>query len=117
MSRICAICGKTSMGGFNPQSVGMNRVRAHRRYEPNLQPMRLAKGGTTKPRPRLHSLPADSPEDRLTALIVRARLRCAALSSQMVIGPSLTSSTSISAPKTPRATRTPRASTAFANRS
>ncbi len=48
MSRICAICGKTSMGGFNPQSVGMNRVRAHRRMEPNLQPMRLAKGGTTK---------------------------------------------------------------------
>ncbi|HYI23069.1 MAG TPA: L28 family ribosomal protein [Candidatus Limnocylindrales bacterium] len=48
MSRICAICGKTSMGGFNPQSVGMNRVRAHRRMEPNLQPMRLPKGGTTK---------------------------------------------------------------------
>jgi len=42
MSRACAICGKTSMGGFNPQSVGMNRVRAHRRMEPNLQPMRLA---------------------------------------------------------------------------
>jgi ribosomal protein L28 len=45
---MCAICGKTSMGGFNPQSVGMNRVRAHRRYEPNLQPMRLEKGGTIK---------------------------------------------------------------------
>ncbi len=29
------------MGGFNPQSSGMNRVRAHRRYQPNLQPMRL----------------------------------------------------------------------------
>jgi pimeloyl-ACP methyl ester carboxylesterase len=29
---MCAICGKKSMGGFNPQSVGMNRVRAHRRY-------------------------------------------------------------------------------------
>ena len=42
MSRACAICGKTSMGGFNPQSVGMNRVRAHRRMEPNLQPMRMA---------------------------------------------------------------------------
>jgi len=26
------------MGGFNPQSSGMNRVRAHRRYQPNLQP-------------------------------------------------------------------------------
>ena len=25
------------MGGFNPQSSGMNRVRAHRRYQPNLQ--------------------------------------------------------------------------------
>lgn len=25
------------MGGFNPQSSGMNRVRAHRRYRPNLQ--------------------------------------------------------------------------------
>ena len=32
------------MGGFNPQSVGMNRVRAHRRMEPNLQPMRLGEG-------------------------------------------------------------------------
>jgi ribosomal protein L28 len=42
MSRTCAICGKTSMGGFNPQSSGMNRVRAHRRYQPNLQPLRLA---------------------------------------------------------------------------
>ena len=35
------------MGGFNPQSVGMNRVRAHRRYEPNLQPMRLERNGKT----------------------------------------------------------------------
>ena len=38
MARSCAICGKVSMGGFNPQSSGMNRVRAHRRYQPNLQP-------------------------------------------------------------------------------
>ncbi len=45
MSRACAICGKTSMGGFNPQSVGMNRVRAHRRMEPNLQPMKLERDG------------------------------------------------------------------------
>ncbi len=45
MARSCAICGKTSMGGFNPQSVGMNRVRAHRRMEPNLQPMLLAQNG------------------------------------------------------------------------
>jgi ribosomal protein L28 len=47
MARSCAVCGKVSMGGFNPQSSGMNRVRAHRRYQPNLQPMRLAQGGTT----------------------------------------------------------------------
>lgn len=45
MARTCAICGKISMGGFNPQSSGMNRVRAHRRYQPNLQPMRLAQNG------------------------------------------------------------------------
>jgi ribosomal protein L28 len=41
MARSCAICGKSSMGGFNPQSSGMNRVRAHRRYQPNLQPTML----------------------------------------------------------------------------
>jgi ribosomal protein L28 len=41
MARSCAICGKVSMGGFNPQSSGMNRVRAHRRYQPNLQPTTL----------------------------------------------------------------------------
>ncbi len=29
------------MGGFNPQSVGMNRVRAHRRYKVNLQPLKM----------------------------------------------------------------------------
>jgi ribosomal protein L28 len=33
------------MGGFNPQSVGMNRVRAHRRMGANLQPMRLEQNG------------------------------------------------------------------------
>jgi ribosomal protein L28 len=37
MARSCAICGKVSMGGFNPQSSGSNRVRTHRRYHPNLQ--------------------------------------------------------------------------------
>ena len=37
MARACAICGKTAIGGFNQQSSGMNRVRAHRRYHPNLQ--------------------------------------------------------------------------------
>jgi ribosomal protein L28 len=49
MARSCAICGKASMGGFNPQSSGMNRVRAHRRYQPNLQPLTIAvKGVPTK---------------------------------------------------------------------
>jgi ribosomal protein L28 len=45
MARSCAICGKTSMGGFNPQSSGMNRVRAHRRYQPNLQPTVIVRKG------------------------------------------------------------------------
>jgi ribosomal protein L28 len=33
------------MGGFNPQSSGMNRVRAHRRYQPNLQPYTIVRNG------------------------------------------------------------------------
>ncbi len=45
MARTCAICGKVSMGGFNPQSSGMNRVRAHRRYQPNLHAIRLPQFG------------------------------------------------------------------------
>ena len=45
MARSCAICGKASMGGFNPQSSGMNRVRAHRRYQPNLQPFTTMQNG------------------------------------------------------------------------
>ena len=45
MARSCALCGKTSMGGFNAQSVGMNRVRAHRRYNVNLQPLVIASSG------------------------------------------------------------------------
>jgi len=45
MARSCAICGKTAMGGFNPQSSGMNRVRAHRRYQPNLQPLLIVQKG------------------------------------------------------------------------
>ncbi len=45
MARSCAICGKVSMGGFNPQSSGSNRVRAHRRMQPNLQPTVIAIGG------------------------------------------------------------------------
>jgi ribosomal protein L28 len=49
MARSCAICGKVSMGGFNPQSSGMNRVRAHRRMKPNLQPLVIhVKGTPTK---------------------------------------------------------------------
>lgn len=47
MARSCAICGKTSMGGFNPQSSGSNRVRAHRRYQPNLQPAVIEVGGAS----------------------------------------------------------------------
>ena len=46
MARSCAICGKVSMGGFNPQSSGMNRVRAHRRYQPNLQPFVITTNGS-----------------------------------------------------------------------
>ena len=45
MARSCAICGKESMGGFNPQSSGMNRVRAHRRMKPNLQPLVIQQNG------------------------------------------------------------------------
>ena len=45
MARSCAICGKVSMGGFNPQSSGMNRVRAHRRYQPNLQQLVVTTSG------------------------------------------------------------------------
>ncbi|MFH1474776.1 MAG: L28 family ribosomal protein [Chloroflexota bacterium] len=45
MARSCAICGKVGMGGFNPQSSGMNRVRAHRRYQPNLQTLAVVEGG------------------------------------------------------------------------
>ena len=48
MALACAICGKTSMGGFNPQSTGMNRVRAHRRMDPNLQKMRLPVAGVER---------------------------------------------------------------------
>jgi ribosomal protein L28 len=45
MARSCAICGKVSMGGFNPQSSGSNRVRAHRRMRPNLQPLVMDQAG------------------------------------------------------------------------
>jgi ribosomal protein L28 len=33
------------MDGFNPQSSGMNRVRAHRRYHPNLQQTTIQQNG------------------------------------------------------------------------
>jgi len=46
MALSCAICGKASMGGFNPQSSGMNRVRAHRRMRPNLQPLVIVDKGS-----------------------------------------------------------------------
>ncbi len=45
MARSCAICGKSSMGGFNPQSSGMNRVRTHRRCEPNLHRLPIERNG------------------------------------------------------------------------
>lgn len=45
MARACAVCGKESMPGFNAQSSGMNRVRAHRRYLPNLQPLVITQNG------------------------------------------------------------------------
>ncbi len=48
MARACAVCGKESMGGFNPQSSGMNRVRAHRRYQPNLQPLVITTNGAPR---------------------------------------------------------------------
>jgi ribosomal protein L28 len=48
MARFCTLCGKDSIAGFNPQSVGMNRVRAHRRFRANLQPTVIAVGTTTK---------------------------------------------------------------------
>jgi len=36
------------MGGFNPQSSGMNRVRVHRRYQPNLQLLVITADGQTR---------------------------------------------------------------------
>jgi ribosomal protein L28 len=33
------------MGGFNPQSSGMNRVRAKRRYNVNLQQLKVYENG------------------------------------------------------------------------
>ena len=44
MARACAMCGKTSMGSYNPQSVGNNRVRAKRRYNVNFQQHKFYEG-------------------------------------------------------------------------
>lgn len=46
MARTCDICGKKPITGWNPQSVGMNRKRAVRRWLPNLQPTTVNRGGT-----------------------------------------------------------------------
>ena len=48
MALSCDLCGKTAIGGFNPQSSGMNRVRAHRRMTANLQPMKLEQKGVMR---------------------------------------------------------------------
>jgi ribosomal protein L28 len=45
MARECAICGKKPITGWNPQSVGMNRKRALRRWLPNLQPTVIERDG------------------------------------------------------------------------
>ena len=63
MARSCAICGKVAMGGFNPQSSGMNRVRAHRRYQPNLQTLAVVEGGAGDAQAGLHALPADPDQE------------------------------------------------------
>lgn len=44
MARECEICGKKPMTGWNPQSVGMNRKRALRRWLPNLQTIAVPRG-------------------------------------------------------------------------
>ncbi|MGZ6214046.1 MAG: large ribosomal subunit protein bL28 [Candidatus Limnocylindria bacterium] len=46
MARACDICGKRPITGWNPQSVGMNRKRALRRWLPNLQPMIVQRNGS-----------------------------------------------------------------------
>jgi ribosomal protein L28 len=45
LARVCEICGKRPMSGWNPQSVGMNRKRAARRWLPNLQATMVARDG------------------------------------------------------------------------
>jgi large subunit ribosomal protein L28 len=48
MARVCDICGKRPITGWNPQSVGMNRKRALRRWLPNLQAMTVVRDGRTE---------------------------------------------------------------------
>ena len=45
MARACEICGKGPITGWNPQSVGMNRKRALRRWLPNLQSLTVIRNG------------------------------------------------------------------------
>jgi large subunit ribosomal protein L28 len=45
MARVCEICGKRPITGWNPQSVGMNRKRAGRRWVPNLQSLTVVRDG------------------------------------------------------------------------
>ena len=47
MARVCEICGKRPITGWNPQSVGMNKKRAARRWIPNLQTLTVTKDGQT----------------------------------------------------------------------
>ncbi len=45
MARVCDICGKRPITGWNPLAVGMNPKRALRRWLPNVQPMTVARDG------------------------------------------------------------------------
>ena len=45
MARVCDICGKRPITGWNAQSVGMNRKRAGRRWIPNLQSLTVVRNG------------------------------------------------------------------------
>ena len=66
MARSCALCGKTSMGGFNSQSSGMNKVRTHRRYSVNLHPYKIPQGEHARHGQGVHALRPHRPQDRLT---------------------------------------------------
>ena len=70
MARSCAICGKVSMGGFNPQSSGMNRVRAHRRYAAQSPAVHHRPERHDDEGARLHALPPHDDEERQVARFV-----------------------------------------------